>query len=95
MKNSLDHSFAGSVFSDKNRKTLEKEALLAAQGIIPVKRKRGRPPGSKNKRTLEREAHMAAQGITPLKRKRGRPPGSKNRKTVEREAAMADNQQPQ
>ena len=72
-----------------------KEALLAAQGIEPVKRKRGRPPGAKNKKTLEREALMAAQGIKPIKRKPGRPPGSKNKKTLEREAAVAAKQQPQ
>ena len=77
----------------KNKKTLEQEALLAAQGIEPTRRKRGRPPGSKNKKTLEREALMAAQGINPIKKKRGRPPGSKNKKTLEREAAMAQNQQ--
>ena len=69
----------------KNKKTLEREALLAAQGIVPVKRKRGRPSGSKNKKTLEREALMAAQGLKSIKRKPGRPPGSKNKKTLERE----------
>ena len=79
----------------KNKKTLEREALLAAQGIVPVKRKRGRPSGSKNKKTLEREALMAAQGIKSIKRKPGRPPGSKNKKTLEREAALAAQQQPQ
>ena len=78
----------------KNKKTLEREALLATQGNGSVKRKCGRPPGSKNKKTLEREAFMAAQGIKPIKRKPGRPPGSKNKRTLEREAAMAANQQP-
>ena len=78
----------------KNKKTLEREALLATKGNGSVKRKCGRPPGSKNKKTLEREALMAAQGIKPIKRKPGRPPGSKNKRTLEREAAMAANQQP-
>ncbi len=79
----------------KNKKTLEREAIQAAKGIVPIKQKRGRPPGSKNKKTLEREALMTAQGIKPIKRKRGRPPGSKNKKTLEREAALAAKQQPQ
>lgn len=67
----------------KNKKTLEREALLAAQGITE-KRGRGRPKGSKNKKTLEREAAAAQQ----VKRGPGRPKGSKNKKTLEREAAM-------
>ena len=79
----------------KNKKTLEREAMLAAKGIEPTRRKRGRPPGSKNKKTLEQEALMAAQGIKSIKRKRGRPLGSKNKKTLEREAAVAQNQQSQ
>ena len=52
----------------KNKKTLEREAVLAAQGITPAdtpKRGRGRPLGSKNKKTLEREAVLAAQERTP------------------------------
>ena len=67
----------------KNKKTLEREALIAAQETNE-KRGRGRPKGSKNKKTLEREA-AAAQMV---KRGRGRPKGSKNKKTLEREAAM-------
>ena len=73
----------------KNKKTLEREAMLAAQGVVSVKRKPGRPKGSKNKKTLEQEALMAAQGIVPIKRNPGRPKGSKNKKTLEREAALA------
>ena len=69
--------------------------MLAAKGIEPTRRKRGRPPGSKNKKTLEQEALMAAQGIKSIKRKRGRPLGSKNKKTLEREAAVAQNKQSQ
>ena len=76
----------------KNKKTLEREALMAAQGIKPIERKRGRPPGSRNKKTLEREALMEAQGIKPIERKRGRPPGSKNKKTLERKAASTAKQ---
>lgn len=45
----------------KNKKTLEREALMRKQGIVEVKRGRGRPKGSKNKKTLEREAQLAAQ----------------------------------
>jgi len=45
----------------KNRKTLEREALMREQGIVEVKRGRGRPKGSRNKKTLEREAQLAAQ----------------------------------
>lgn len=77
----------------KNKKTLEREAQLAAQAkensgkLIVEKRKPGRPKGSKNKKTLEREAMMAAQAQTTEKRKPGRPKGSKNKKTLEREAA--------
>ena len=41
----------------KNKKTLEREALLAA----PPKRGRGRPKGSKNKSTLEREKREAQE----------------------------------
>jgi hypothetical protein len=55
----------------------------------PVKRGRGRPPGSRNKKTLEREALEKEQA---KKRGRGRPPGSKNKKTheqKERERANA------
>ena len=73
----------------KNKKTLEREAMLAAQGVVSVKRKPGRPKGSKNKKTLEQEALMAAQGIVPIKKNPGRPKGSKNKKTLEREAALA------
>ena len=71
----------------KNKKTLEREAILASQGIAQ-KRGRGRPRGSKNKKTLEREAMEAASGITK-KRGPGRPKGSKNKKTLEREEALA------
>ncbi len=69
----------------KNRKTLVREASLAAQGVEP-KRGRGRPKGSKNKKTLEREA-MEAASDKRVKRGPGRPKGSKNKKTLEREAA--------
>ena len=71
----------------KNKKTLEREALLAAQGTTE-KRGRGRPKGSKNKKTLEREAAAAHL----VKRGPGRPKGSKNKKTLEREAAMRQSQ---
>lgn len=72
----------------KNKKTLEREAALAAQGLTQkVKRGRGRPKGSKNKKTIEREA-LAAQSCSPVKRGPGRPKGSKNKKTLEREAAQ-------
>ena len=40
----------------KNKKTLEREALMAAQGVTQIKRKPGRPKGSKNINTLEKEA---------------------------------------
>ena len=75
----------------KNKKTLEREAALAASGgQPPQKRKRGRPPGAKNKKTLEREAREAAERAEraargepePEKRKRGRPLGSKNKPKV-------------
>ena len=55
----------------KNKKTLEREAAMAAAGEVSSaagvfsesdKPRRGRPKGSKNKRTLEREAAMAAAG---------------------------------
>lgn len=68
----------------KNKKTLEREALLATMPA-PAKRKPGRPKGSKNKKTLEREALLAA----PPKRGRGRPKGSKNKSTLEREKREA------
>lgn len=71
----------------KNKKTLEQEAALAAQGSTP-KRGRGRPKGSKNKKTLELEARKATNGNT-VKRGPGRPKGSKNRKALEREAVLA------
>ena len=71
----------------KNKKTLEQEAALAAQGSTP-KRGRGRPKGSKNKKTLELEAMKATNGNT-VKRGPGRPKGSKNRKALEREAVLA------
>lgn len=63
----------------KNKKTLEREALMAS---MPPKEKRkpGRPKGSKNKKTLAREAMASAP-----KRGRGRPRGSKNKKTLARE----------
>ena len=41
----------------KNKKTLEREAMMA-NAPQPVKRGRGRPRGSKNKKTLEREANL-------------------------------------
>lgn len=69
----------------KNKRTLERETELAAQGTKP-KRGRGRPKGSKNKKTLEREA-MEASSEKQVKRGPGRPKGSKNKKTLEREAA--------
>lgn len=72
----------------KNKKTIEREAELASQGIAP-RRGRGRPKGSKNKKTLEREAMEAVSGVTK-KRGPGRPKGSKNKKTLERETAAAD-----
>lgn len=40
----------------KNKKTLEREAAMAAQGITEPKKGKGRPKGSKNKKTLAREA---------------------------------------
>ena len=67
----------------KNKKTLEREARLAAEGGESVKRGRGRPKGAKNKKTLEREAKLIAEGvISPPKRKPGRPKGSKNKKKM-------------
>ena len=58
--------------------------LHAAPAAEPVKRKRGRPPGSKNKKTLAAEQAKAAaagpstgagtSGEQPVKRGRGRPP---------------------
>jgi hypothetical protein len=76
----------------KNRKTLEREALEAAQGGSVEKRRPGRPKGSKNRKTLEREAQARAEAeagtMAEPKRGRGRPKGSKNRKTLEREAAL-------
>ena len=46
----------------KNKKTLEREAMIAA-GLItkPPKRPVGRPPGSRNKKTLEGEAKAVAE----------------------------------
>lgn len=75
----------------KNKKTLEREAELAAKGMMP-KKGRGRPKGSKNKKTLEREA-MEAVLQKQAKRRPGRPKGSKNKKTLEREAAQLTEQQ--
>ena len=79
----------------RNRKTVEKEALEAAQReqeapVVekPEKRRPGRPKGSRNKATLKREA-LAAAGNGSVKRGRGRPRGSRNRKTIEREAQEA------
>ena len=73
----------------KNKKTMEREAALAAQSPSK-KRGRGRPKGSKNKKTLEREAAAAASG-KQIKRSPGRPKGSKNKKTLEREVLLAKN----
>ena len=47
----------GRPLGSKNKKTLEREAMMANEPQ-PVKRGRGRPLGSKNKKTLEREAMM-------------------------------------
>ena len=63
---------SGRPAGSKNKKTLEREAELAAS---KVKRGRGRPAGSKNKRTLAKEAAMLAAS----KRKPGRPAGSRNK----------------
>lgn len=52
----------------KNKKTLEREAALAAQNDPPVKRGPGRPKGSKNKPKTD-----------TVKRGPGRPKGSKNK----------------
>lgn len=65
----------------KNKKTLEREAILATKAPSK-KRGRGRPKGSKNKKTLEREAMEAVSG-KQIKRRPGRPKGSKNKKTLE------------
>ena len=80
----------------RNKKTLEREAQKAADGIQSEdqpKRRPGRPKGSKNKATLEREAQQAAGAQAPQeekpKRKPGRPKESKNKKTLEREAEFA------
>ncbi|MCD8338987.1 MAG: hypothetical protein LUC43_02125, partial [Burkholderiales bacterium] len=70
----------------KNKKTLEKEALMASLPPV-IKRKPGRPKGSKNKKTLEREALLA-------KPKRGRPKGSKNKTPEEKAALMAAPKRP-
>lgn len=72
----------------KNKKTLEREAALAAQGITK-KRGKGRPKGSKNKKTLEREAMDSALG-KKQRRGPGRPKGSKNKKTLERAVQQAN-----
>ena len=78
----------GRTKGSKNKKTLEREAILAAQGQAQKpKRGRGRPKGSKNIKTLEREA-LAAQSADLTKRRPVRPKGSKNKKTLEREAAQ-------
>ena len=71
----------------------------ANESTPPVKRGRGRPPGSKNKKTLELEQQAAGtassdtggadESTPPAKRGRGRPPGSKNKKTLEREQQAA------
>ena len=73
-------SIRGRPKGSKNKKTLEKEALIAAGKIIPeTKHKIGRPKGSKNKKTLEKEALIASGKIQPpVKRKPGRPVGSKD-----------------
>lgn len=76
---------AGRPKGSKNKKTLEKEALLENSTENQSKQSgRGRPKGSKNKKTLEREALEASN--KPLAKKRGRPKGSRNKKTLEREA---------
>ena len=79
---------AGRPKGSKNKKTLEKEALLAQNQEEEPKRGRGRPKGSRNKKTLEREALETLN--KPLTKKRGRPKGSKNKKTLEREAQAAN-----
>lgn len=48
-------------------------STAAPASEAPVKRKRGRPPGSKNKKTLAAGAAAADEPEKP-KRKRGRPP---------------------
>lgn len=73
----------------KNKKTLEKEALLSSDQEGTEKRGRGRPKGSKNKKTLEREKLEASENNMP--KRRGRPKGSKNKKTLEREAQLNQN----
>ena len=82
---------AGRPKGSKNKKTLEREAELRAQGIDPdvpkPKRGPGRPKGSKNKKTLEREAAERAEEAK-LRKKIGRPKGSKNKKTLEHEAEL-------
>lgn len=70
----------------KNKKTIERETLMAEQDSAP-RQGRGRPKGSKNKKTLEREAMESFQGIA--KRGPGRPKGSKNRKSLGREATIS------
>lgn len=68
----------------------------AAPAEQPVKRKRGRPPGSKNKKTVLKEQASAAaaaaatgsstgagpSGEAPVKRGRGRPPKVRSQSTA-------------
>lgn len=54
----------------KNKKTLAREAALAAEsvptqatGTQAAPRRRGRPPGSKNRKTIEREQARATNSV--------------------------------
>ncbi|KAI0705823.1 hypothetical protein BC835DRAFT_1409889 [Cytidiella melzeri] len=82
------------------------EAAVEADTVVPaaepVKRKRGRPPGSKNKKTLAAQAATAGtstgagtSGETPVKRGRGRPPKRKSEEGAATTATTADGEPPQ
>ena len=66
---SMEKRGPGRPLGSKNKKTLEREALLREQGFgsneQKPKRGPGRPLGSKNKKTLEREALLREQGFDP------------------------------
>ncbi|KAI9826902.1 MAG: Origin recognition complex subunit 2 [Thelocarpon impressellum] len=62
----------------REERTMGESIILEArdeEAATPMKRKRGRPPGSKKAAAPSEESNT----VTPMKRKRGRPPGSKNK----------------
>lgn len=79
----------GRIKGSKNKKTLEREAReaeLREQGLLPPKRRPGRPKSAKTLEREAREAELRERGELPERRGPGRPRGSRNRAALEREA---------